>query len=513
MRRLSTRLTIVTLALFATISVVAISWTSRVGGQLTPPSRPRTLDQSTGMSRGPLVPGECLSFYVSWASFTTAARLDLEVVDEGAFYGRDGYQLRARISTMDQVRSVFMAIDNQYTSYVHAGTLLPHRVESSIRQGTSTIDDVMSVDQQARQARFSDDSQRTLNGDAYDLVSLIYAMRSKTSITSGKARVNAIYGREVVDLQIKIGDKQRITTPAGSFNAFSVEVDPKGRSKYTTIIWFSDDAQRLPVLITARLPFGEVRAELSGVRYNPRSKQIWSKEKYAEGPKGAGEMYAEVEKARPFAVGERIGYDISWGTFATVGKASFAVRQRGRIGTRNVIELVGDASTTGVARGLIEVDDELISVVDAATLVPIRTETRLREGARRKQVVADYNWNDATVKLSNGTHARIAPQSLDLVSLFYAVRSSALQPGATTKYTLLDANHRQVTLTLKGVKVERIGSQLGNLAALQIDVMRDKTLIAQAWVSEDAHRIPLYLAIRTAFGEIRLQVSSTSGLR
>lgn len=514
MRRLSTRFIFVTFSVIAAILFMALRQTPYAGAQLTPPSRPRTVDGGgAAPSRGPLTPGETLSFHVSWASFTTAARLDLEVVDQGAFYGQDGYQLRTRVTTLDRARSVFMEIDNQYTSYVHAGTLLPYRIESSVRQGSRAVDEIVNIDQRGRQVRFADESQFGLTGDTYDLTSLVYALRAKTSIAAGKTRVSAIYGHNVVELAIKIGEKQRIETPAGSFDAVRVEINPKGQSKYTTQIWFSDDAQRLPVLITARLPFGEVRAELSGAKYNSRPKQIWSKEKYAEGPKGAGEMYAEVEKARPFAVGERIGYDISWGSFATVGKASFSVRQRGRISNRNVIELVGEASTTGVARSLIEVDDELISVVDAATLFPLRTETRLKEGKRQKQVVADYYWNDGSVKLSNGTHFKVAPQSLDLVSLYYVVRSSMLQPGTSARYNVLDANHRQIILTLKGVKIEQIGTPLGNSPALQVDVMRDTYLVAQVWISQDARRIPLYLAIKTAFGELRFNLATTSGLR
>ena len=196
-----------------------------------------------------------------------------------------------------------------------------------------------------------------------------------------------------------------------------------------------------------------------------------------------------------------------------VGKASFSVRQRGRIGNRSVIELAGEASTTGLARGLIEVEDEMISVVDAATLAPLRTETRLREGKRRKQITADYNWSDGTVKLTNGTHFRVPAQTLDLVSLFYAVRAAPLTVGGVFNFGLLNANHRLLVLTFKAAKVEQIGSQLGNLPAIQVDVLRDKDLLAQVWISNDTRRIPLYLAVKTRFGELRLTVSTATGLR
>ncbi len=509
--RFITFLAIVAAALILTTAPGA----SQNEGQLTPPPKPGSAGAggSGNTVRGPLVPGETLSYYVSWGSFTTAGRLDLEVVDQGSFFGHDGYQLRARVNTSGNVRSVFQEIDNQYTSYVQAGTLLPHRIETSIRQGSRGSDDLLIMDQQGRQARYADDSQRSLSGETYDLVSLLYALRTKGFGSGAKGKFFAIYGRDLVEVDIKVQDRARITTPTGTYNAVRVEIDPKDQSKYKTQVWFSDDAQKLPVLMTAKLPFGEVRAQLSGVSYNPRPKPIWTKEKYTEGPKGAGEKYAEVEKSRPFGLGERIVYNVSWGTFATVGKASFSVRQRGRIGNRSVIELAGEASTTGLARGLIEVEDEMISVVDAATLAPLRTETRLREGKRRKQITADYNWSDGTVKLTNGTHFRVPAQTLDLVSLFYAVRAAPLTVGGVFNFGLLNANHRPLVLTFKAAKVEQIGSQLGNLPAIQVDVLRDKDLLAQVWISNDTRRIPLYLAVKTRFGELRLTVSTATGLR
>ena len=84
---------------------------------------------------------------------------------------------------------------------------------------------------------------------------------------------------------------------------------------------------------------------------------------------------------------------------------------------------------------------------------------------------------------------------------------------ASYQFRLLDANHRPLVLTFKAAKVEQIGSLLGNLAATQLDVFRDKVLVAQVWVSNDSRRIPLYLAVKTRFGELRFQVSSASGLR
>ena len=347
----------------------------------------------------------------------------------------------------------------------------------------------------------------------YDLTSLLYALRLQTFSAGTKQKFTTFYGQAIAEIEAEGRERERVTTQIGAYEAIGVSIDGKVKktnlSKYRIKIWFSNDARRIPVLITGRLPFGDIRVELANITINQRPKQIIVKEKIGEGPKGPTEIYTEVERGRPFSVGERLNYDVSWSNFISIGKASFAVRQRGRIGDARIIELVGEASTTGAARSLIDVDDQLISFVEVNTLVPVRSEIRLHEGGRIKETIAEYK-PDSSVRLNNGTHFKVQPQTLDLVSLFYNIRAADLKLGQVYNYRLLDANHRPANLIFKVIKQERIGGPLGSQDALQMDVYSNeqKQVIAQLWVSNDARHLPLYLAIRTRFGELRFQLSS-----
>jgi hypothetical protein len=484
---------------------------------LTPPPRPTPVKPSTpnGTRDLPFSTGESLTFNISWANYGTAAKLEMQVVDQGAFFGQEGFQLRTRVETVAEVRSIMLEVDNNYTSYVHASTMLPHRLEYSIHQGARHASDTVIIDQQSRTARFADETTVNLQSEAYDLTSLVYALRMHAMAPGTKRKFTALFGKEIVELEAEARERERVQTAAGSYEAVRVEINPKGHGKYRARIWFSTDAQRLPVIISGRLPFGEVRAELSSAAVNLRPKQILVREKFAEGPKGSAELYAEVERARPFSVGERLTYDVSWANFVSVGKASFSVRQRGWIGEQRVVEFVGEASTSGFARSLVDVDDQIISLAEVKTLVPVRSETRLREGARIKQVTASYNRADGSVQLTNGTRFRIAAGTLDLISLFYSIRASELKLGASYGYVLLDANHRPAGLVVKVMKPEQIGGPLGTLAAIQLDVMdrEQKQVLAQVWISNDPRRLPLYFVVRTRFGELRFQLTTAVGTR
>ena len=98
---------------------------------------------------------------------------------------------------------------------------------------------------------------------------------------------------------------------------------------------------------------------------------------------------------------------------------------------------------------VISINDQLTSLADADTLEPLKTDTRLREGRRTKQVAAEYDWSSKQARLPNGTLVPLTPGTLDLVSLFYSIRASELKLGALYQYGFLDANHRPKSVAVR----------------------------------------------------------------
>jgi hypothetical protein len=494
------------------------------GGKLTPPSKvePPKPTLVAPASARPFQVGEKLSFNVSWANFVTAARLELEVAGQGAFFGQQGYQLRTKVATLGYVRSLFTDVDNQYISYVDARTLLPYRTDNTTRQGKTNEDDTVTIDQQRRLARYGDNSQLTLPSDTFDLPSLVYALRLREFGDGAKpTKFTALFGKHLVDIEAQIKARERVVTQAGNFDAIRIDLKArtKDKTEYNVRVWFSDDKQRLPVVMQSKTSFGEVRAELAQVSINPQlnkanliSVTTAPPEIASRDPKivleTAEATPSEFEQRLPFAVGERISYDVDWLNLGSIGKVNLAIQRRGSLDNRTVFEMVGELSTTGSARSIINLDDIFKSYVHVDSLVPVRTETQILEGKRRKEVVAIYK--DNSVRLDNGTHFDVQPRTLDLVSLFYAVRASQLTVGTNQTYHFVDANHRPRALTIKVAKQETINSALGARDTLQLDIINHEgnQLMAQAWITNDAQRLPLYIVTRLAFGEIRLQIKN-----
>ncbi|HEX4949435.1 MAG TPA: DUF3108 domain-containing protein [Blastocatellia bacterium] len=493
-------------------------------GQLTPPSKaepPKPALNSPASAR-PFQIGEKLSFNVSWANFVTAARLEMEVAGQGAYFGQQGYQLRTKIETLGYVRTLFTEVDNQYISYVDAKTLLPYRSDNATRQGKTNEDDTVTIDQQRRVARYGDQSVLTLTSDTFDLPSLVYALRLREFSEGAKpTKFTALFGKHLVDIEAQIKGRERVTTQAGNYNAIRIDLKArtKDKTEYNVRVWFSDDKQRLPVVIQSKLSFGEVRAELAQVSINPQLNKAnmiavnnAPPEIASRDPKIALETAevapSEFESNLPFAVGERVSYDVEWLNLGNIGKVNLAIQRRGKLDNRVVFEMVGELSTIGSVRSIINLDDKFKSYVEVDSLIPVRTETNIIEGKRRKDIVAIYK--DDSVRLDNGTHFDVKHGTLDLVSLFYTVRASNLTVGSNQTFYFVDANHRPRTVTVKVVKQEAINTTLGTRDTLQLDVINHEgnQLIAQAWVTNDAKRLPLYIVTRLAFGEIRLNIKN-----
>ncbi|MDX2032497.1 MAG: DUF3108 domain-containing protein [Blastocatellia bacterium] len=538
------------------LAIVSYGWGLYAQQQprgLTPPPKPTGTNSAEAPAGpapsdgAPFVVGERLAFNVSWSTFPTAARIEMEVADRGLFFGHESYQIRAKVETLGEIRSLFGDLDQQYNSYVNLKTGLPHRLVASVRQGQTQVEQITTFDQPKKQATFSDESSVTLPGDTYDIASLIYGLRLRGVAEGQHMTLTAIYGKELIEVDAEVKGRERIQTQAGAYSTLCVKLTPKGKlSKYKARVWLSDDAQRLPVLVIAKLPFGEPRAELASVSVSIRptaplarmdlpndesgsfSAPLPPGGRGVVPPNGAAGLAPNStgtaitpdpkepkektpERNLPFIVGERLIYDIAWGNFASVGKASFEVRRQGMLGQTRVFEFFGEASNTGVARSLITVSDQMSSYVSVDSLIPVRTDIRLREGKRFKQTTANYDWNSNKALLSSGTQTDLQPGTLDLLSLFYFVRAADLKIGAAFNSVFLDANHRPQMVVVRVAKQETINSAIGSKDALQLDILAPdpaKLLLAQVWISNDARRLPLYLVTRTRFGEIRFQLSN-----
>lgn len=252
-------------SLFA-LAVVALSFQTPLAQ-----SHPDKLDRSNAAAsasspRNPFIAGERLSYDVSWADFIVAAEFTIETDQRRTFDGIDGYHVTAQARTVGLVNGLFK-VNDVYESFINAATLQPFRAEKRSQHRKTQTQSSITMDQDKRTAQL--DGGRTLEipADTYDLAALIFAIRGM-DLTIGKTRsLTVLEDDKLYTIKLQPEAREKVTTPAGSFDTVKIATSRiKGRENdklYNLRLFITDDARRLPVLITAEPSWGAVKVELT----------------------------------------------------------------------------------------------------------------------------------------------------------------------------------------------------------------------------------------------------------
>jgi len=127
-------------------------------------------------SQSPYRVGERLTYNVAFASFPSAAHVEVEVVSRGTHFGRDAVQLRAHVETTGVINVALYAINSDYTTYIDPQTGLPFRSEERPRDAIRSADFVHDFNQPAGNEAIPP-KQKGFPG-TYDFVSAFYRARA-----------------------------------------------------------------------------------------------------------------------------------------------------------------------------------------------------------------------------------------------------------------------------------------------------------------------------------------------
>lgn len=465
-------------------------------------------------SSAPYQVGERLSYNVTFSNFSDAAHVELFIAARGTFFNRDGLELRAHVETTGIVNAALYSLNNDYTTYIEPESGLPYRSQQVIREGARTAntsnDYNLPVGVSAIPARVA------FSGP-YDFLSVFYRMRA-LPLTAASYFFTVRQDTEQYEVELQVQGRQLVKTNVGSFNTIVTQLKVRNNpaaDKYHTRIYFSDDSRHVPVLITARHPSGEIRAELvsSELPSTPPPTTVVAPPPVTQPlttspnvpPTGAALL------GLPFAAGEQLNFNVFLGAIqAAAGTATFQVRPRAKYFNRDGLLLAVQAQTTGAAARLFVANDQINTYVDPTTLLPFRIEMNLREGRRRvnKTLTIDQEHGNATV--DKGTRIEIPVGTHDLVSVFYALRSFNLAPPKRNAVSFL-VEDRPRTLFITSLKRETIELGGQRIPAIQLslttdDPQSDKYSL-RLWVSEDNRRLPLRLTAKTELGPLRADLA------
>jgi len=462
------------------------------------------------LAQSPYRVGERLTYNVSFSNFPDAAHVEVEVVSRGVHFGREAIQLRAHVETTGVVNVALFAINNDYVTYIDPESGLPFRAEETVRDAIRSSDTSQDFAQPAGNEAIPP-KQKGFPG-TYDFVSSFYRARALPLSDGGVYNFTVRGEGTDYPAELKVIGREVIRTNVGSFPSIVTQIKVSNSPLRSLKIYFSDDVGHVPVLMTARISTGELRAELAGSELvKPPAEAPSPTPPIIAAPRPTPAGPQPLSGNFPFKLGEELNYQVFIGSSNTpLGLASFQVRGRSKFFERDGLFLTVSAQTTGAASRIFVAKDQIDSYVDPKSLLPYRTSMNLVEGERRLSQILTVSQETGTVTSDKGARIEVPVGTHDYVSFFYVVRTLGLVSGKKNAVTMLVEN-KPKTIFVDALPRESI--QLGTRRVQSIplrlttdDPEPDKYQL-RMWISDDRQRLPLRITCITKLGPLRADLA------
>ncbi len=227
-------------------------------------------------------------------------------------------------------------------------------------------------------------------------------------------------------------------------------------------------------------------------------------------PAGSIEAHAQGELKRPFQVGERLTYEISWLNM-TAAIAVMEVVQMEGPKDRPVAKLVGTAHSTPIITKFFPVDNRVESELDLETLVPDHMTFRRREGRKKEDIEYVFHQKEGTVTAVRGGTTESLPipaGTQDIMSCLYYTRMVLPpNPGASLKMNVYhDKKNRPVEVRVEAI--ETIEGAWGKAETVRVLVIMPFHGLfmnqgnIRVWVTNDDRKTPLRMKAKVVLGSI-----------
>lgn len=216
----------------------------------------------------PFRTGESLRFSVQYG-FIKAGSAYLEVEDEKEWKGRRVYTLVARAES-NAFFSRFYKVRNRIESAWDKEGQFSWRYTENRREGGYRAKSEIVFDQDRHEARYSDGRTFPIPPQVQDALSSFYYTRFQALPLGGSVVFDYHASRKSQPLQVKVIGRERVQTPAGTFDCVAIEPILKAggifKNKGRLVIWMTEDERRMPVLMKSKVAVGSISVVLQEVK-------------------------------------------------------------------------------------------------------------------------------------------------------------------------------------------------------------------------------------------------------
>lgn len=216
----------------------------------------------------PFRKGEYLRFTVQYG-FIHAGNAYLEVLDRGDVDGHPSLILQARAESNAFFNHVYR-VKNRIQSFWDEQGRFSRRYTENRREGHYRAQSQIDFDYDRLEARYTDGRTVPIPPHVQDALSAFYYTRTQSLPLGGSIVFDYHASHKSLPLEVKVLGREKIQTPAGTFQCVAVEPLLKAggifKNQGRLVIWMTDDDRRMPVLMRSKVTVGSISVVLQEFR-------------------------------------------------------------------------------------------------------------------------------------------------------------------------------------------------------------------------------------------------------
>src|SRR5262245_32634768 len=215
--------------------------------------------------RRPIRAGEYLRFSVRYG-IVSAGEAILEIPQVRQWHGRPVYTLVARAES-NKFFSTFYKVRNRIESFWDTTGFYSRRFYENRREGGYREQNEIHFDYDKGEALYQKDGQAiAIPPQCQDALSSFYYTRTQALPIGGSVIFDYHASHKSQPIEVRVLGRQRIETPAGTFNCVVIEPMLKAggifKNQGRLVIWLTDDALRMPVMMKSKVTIGSISVVL-----------------------------------------------------------------------------------------------------------------------------------------------------------------------------------------------------------------------------------------------------------
>ena len=207
--------------------------------------------------RVPFGPGERLTYDVRFGVIKVGTGV-MELQDVTTIRGQEAYHSRFRV----RGGTLFYKVDDLFESWFDTGSLASLRFNLDQNEGRRDRERKYEIFPDRQTFREGEKAEEPSVANPLDEGSFLYYVRTLPLRPGDVYEVNRYFRPDRNPVRIRVLRRERVTVPAGTFNAVVVQPSIKTRGIFSeggrAEVWLSDDGDRVMVQMKSQLSFGSL---------------------------------------------------------------------------------------------------------------------------------------------------------------------------------------------------------------------------------------------------------------